>query len=244
MEFDSESASLWESSGIATSPEAVREKSEKQKESYKKAQAQIQRAQKDEKKAKWDNDELFHILTRCIQNPYYESLIPTITGLLVIALPSRPIIGILALIYPDAAHHVFGAIGNPERIQLMQSLYRYEESWDFHERDLHISIWEWISVWIDSFDKYIIMDGSSLIMQKKFLTLIDDSEWVILSGITDFVYFFFQSRNIVISLATTESYARFILKNIRGNLEKSLTNHPDIDLIQKWETSDATLFWL
>ena len=38
--------------GGTPSPEAIREKSEKQKESYKKAQAQIQRAQKDEKKAK------------------------------------------------------------------------------------------------------------------------------------------------------------------------------------------------
>lgn len=124
----------------------------------------------------------------------------------------------------------------------MQSLHRYEESWDFHERDLHSSIGEWISVWIDSFDKYIITEGSSLIMQKKFLTLIDESESVILSGITDFVYFFFQSRNIVISLATTEAYARFILKNIRGNLEKALQNNPDRDLLQKEDSNDAALF--
>lgn len=244
MEFESESTSVWESSGITTSSEAIREKSEKQKESYKKAQAQIQRAQKDEKKAKGDNNELFHILTRCIQNPYYESLIPTITRLLVIALPSRPIIGMLALIYPDATHHVFGAINTGERIHLMQALHRYDEAWDFHERDLHSSIWEWMSVWIESFDKYIIIDGSSLIMQKKFLTLIDDSESVILCGITDFVYFFFQSRNIVISQATTESYARFILKNIRGNLEKSLSNHEERDLFQKEDSDDSVLFWL
>jgi hypothetical protein len=50
----------------------VREKSEKQKESYKKAQTQIQKSKKDEKKAKGDNEELFHILTRFISNPYYE----------------------------------------------------------------------------------------------------------------------------------------------------------------------------
>ncbi len=37
---------------MISSAEGIREKSEKQKESYKKVQAQLQRAQKDEKKAK------------------------------------------------------------------------------------------------------------------------------------------------------------------------------------------------
>ena len=99
-----------ESPESTSSPEAIREKSEKQKESYKKAQAQIQRAQKDEKKAKGDNDELFQILTRFIQNPYYESLVPRLTELLSIAFPSRPILGMLALIYPDAAYLVLSTI--------------------------------------------------------------------------------------------------------------------------------------
>lgn len=227
-----------------SSPEAVREKSEKQKESYKKAQAQIQRAQKDEKKAKWDNDELFHILTRFIQNPYYESLVPQVTELLVIALPSRPIIGILALIYPDAAHHVFHAIAEWDRIHLMQSLHRYESPWTFHERDLHATLREWMSVWIDSFDRYIITEESSLIMQQKFLTMIEQSESIILSGITEFVLFFFQSRNISISRSITESYSRFILVNIRTTLQKSLNSHPDKDIIQKETVADIALFGL
>jgi len=49
---DFDSTSSMEQTEASGSPEAIREKSEKQKESYKKAQAQIQRAQKDEKKAK------------------------------------------------------------------------------------------------------------------------------------------------------------------------------------------------
>ena len=228
----------------APSPEAVREKSEKQKESYKKAQAQIQRAQKDEKKAKWDNDELFHILTRFIQNPYYETLVPQVTELLSIALPSRPIIGMLALIYPDAAHHVFHTIGEWDRIHLMQSLHRYDEPWIFHERDLHASLREWISTWIDSFDRYMITEGSSLIMQKKFFTMIEESESTILSGITEFVLFFFQSRNIIISRSTTEAYSRFILKNIRSTLQKSIFAHPDADIAADKPLDDMNLFGL
>lgn len=225
------------------SPEAVREKSEKQKESYKKVQAQIQRAQKDEKKAKWDNDELFQILTRFIQNPYYEVLIPQVTDILSIALPSRPIIGMLALIYPEAAHHVIYAIWAPERIYQMQSLYRYDDLWIFQERDLHTTIRQWMSTWIDSFDRYIVIWESSIVMQQKFLTMIDASEKPILVAISAFVGFFFQSRNIVISLSTIDSYSRFILKNIRTTLQKSLQGHPDKDITQGEVIADTTLFW-
>lgn len=242
-EFESTS-SLGEASSIGWSPEALREKSEKQKESYKKAQAQIQRAQKDEKKAKHDNDELFHILTRCISNPFYESLVPRLTELLSITLPSRPIIGMLALVYPEAAHHVLHTIGQGDRIRLLQSLHRYLEPWNFIESELHETIRQWITVWIDSFDSYILIEGSSLIMQKKFLTMIYSAEAPILGGITDFVYFFFQSRNIIISAATVESYGRFIIKNIRENLEKSLNNHPEMDIFQKEDTIDSNLFGL
>lgn len=232
------------SEGVISSPEVVREMSEKQKESYKKAQAQIQRAQKDEKKAKWDNDELFHILTRFIQNPYYETLIPQVTRLLSISLPSRPIIGMLALIYPDAAHHVFHMIAEWERIHLMQALHRYEDPWTFHERDLHATLREWMSTWIDSFDRYMTIDGSSLIMQKKFLLMIESSEAAILRAIDGFVSFFFQSRNILISSSTTEAYSWFILKNIRTTLQKSLFASPDADMVVDETVIDMTLFGL
>jgi hypothetical protein len=226
------------------SPEAVREKSEKQKESYKKAQAQIQRAQKDEKKAKWDNNNLFQILTRFIQNPYYESLILPVTELLGEALPSRPIIGILALVYPDAAHHVFHTIGQGGRIHLIQWLYHYNEPWTFHERDLHATLREWVSIWIDSFDRYMTIEGSSLIMQKKFFTMIDQSENSILAGITEFVLFFFQSRNIVISRSTTEGYSKFILTNIKKTLQKSIFMSPDADMVLDETVIDMNLFGL
>lgn len=229
--------------GIA-SPETVREKSEKQKESYKKAQAQIQRAQKDEKKAKQDNDELFQILLRFIKNPYYESLVPRVTDLLIAAMPSRPIIGMIALIYPDAAHYILQIIGKTEDIHILKTLYRYDEPWIFHEWNLHETIRKWMSIWIDSFDKYIVSDDSSIIMQKKFIAMIDESEKIILWWLTDFLFFFFESRNIIISYTTTESYARFILKNLYKTLEKSVSAHPDKDIILEQDLTDSALFWL
>lgn len=241
---DLDITSWWEHSESIYVPEAVREKSEKQKEVYKKAQVQIQRAQKDEKKAKWDNDELFHILTRFIQNPYYESLVPQVTELLTIALPSRPIIGMLSLIYPEAAHYVFHSIGLPERIDMMRILYRYDEPWSFHESQLHESLRSWISIWIDSYDKYLVAEDASLIMQKKFFMMIQNSERVILSWITEFVFFFFQSRNIVISRSTTEAYSLFILNNISKTLENSVSIHPDKEITQEEQVANTTLFGL
>lgn len=227
-----------------SAPEVVREKSEKQREAYKKAQVQIQRAQKDEKKAKQDNDELFQILLRFIKNPYYESLIPRVTDLLAAAMPSRPIIGMIALIYPDAANYILHIIGKSEDIHVLKTLHRYDEPWIFHEWNLHESIRKWMSIWIDSFDKYIVSDDASIIMQKKFIAMIDESEKIILWGITDFVFFFFESRNIIISYATTESYARFILNNLYKTLEKSLNSHPDKDIILEQDITDSALFWL
>ena len=126
----------------------------------------------------------------------------------------------------------------------MQSLHRYEEPWVFHERDLHATLREWISTWIDSFDRYMITEGSSLIMQKKFFIMIEQVESTILSGITTVVLFFFQSRNITISPSTTESYARFILKNIRSTLQKSILRHPDIDMASDKPLDDMILFGL
>jgi hypothetical protein len=150
----------------------------------------------------------------------------------------------LALIYPDAAHHVFHAIWESERIHQMQSLHRYDEPWIFHEWDLHETLRGWMSIWIDSFDKYIVSAWASLIMQKKFATMIEQSESLILSGITEFVLFFFQSRNIVITRSVTEPYSRFILKNIRSTLQASISRNPDGDIIIDDSKIDMSLFGL
>jgi hypothetical protein len=88
-----------------------------------------------------------------------------------------------------------------------------------------------MTLWIDAFDRFIVLDNSSIIMQKKFVSQIDSQEDMILSSITDIVSFFFHSRNIIISSSTTESYARFILKNIRATLQKSIISHPDSDIV-------------
>ena len=100
-----------------------------------------------------------------------------------------------------------------------------------------------MTLWIDAFDRFIVQNESSVIMQKKFMSLIDSHETLILASVTDIVSFFFHSRNIVIVPSTTESYARFILKNIRATLQKSILSHPDSDIITVDESMiDMNLF--
>lgn len=243
MGLDDMDISEW-SEWWSVGTEKTREQSEKQKESYKKAQAQIQRAQKDEKKAKWDNNELFQILIQFIQDPHYDSLTPVVTELLMASTPARPIIALLALVYPDATHHVFHAIWESERIHLLKTLHHYDEPWGFHESALHESIRQWITLWIESLDRYIVLDGTSIMTQQKFAYVIEEKEAIILYGITEFVLFFFQSRNIVISRSTTGSYAQFILKNIRQTLQKSIDSHPDVDMLGAVSVNEMDLFGL
>ena len=116
-----------------SSSEKSPEKSEKQRESYKKAQAQIQKSQKDEKKAKGDNTDLFHILERFIQNPYYEELIPLITTLLGKSVPSRYIVSLISLFYPEATIHLLRTIGRHDDINLLLSLHHEAVRIDFDE---------------------------------------------------------------------------------------------------------------
>jgi competence protein ComGF len=171
-------------------------------------------------------------------------LTPIVTELLTISLPARPIIALLALIYPDATHHVFHATGESERIHLLKTLHHYDEPWGFHESTLHESIRRWMTVWIESLDRYIVLEGTSIMMQKKFSLLIEEKELIILQSITEFVLFFFQSRNIIISRSTTGSYAQFILKNIRQTLQKSIDTHPDADMIRQVPVTEMDLFGL
>lgn len=239
---DFESSSLPESSGWT---EAVKEKSEKQRETYKKAQSQLQKSQKDEKKAKADSDDLFAILLRFIQNPYYENLIPTVTELLQLGVPPRFIIGLTALVYPESALYVLTKIGKKEGIESLLSIHRYPEQIEFDEKNLHPSIRNWMSYWVQFSGIYLIKPDASEILGKKLSDILEKNETrlVIESGIHQFLQFFFTSRNIVISSKVTDSYAQFIIREYRKTLEQFLQNS-DADLTGNHEMNQIHLFGL
>lgn len=230
---------MWLSSGSDKAPE----KSEKQKESYKKAQAQIQKSQKDEKKAKGDNDSLFIILSRFIQNPYYEEIVPLITNLLAKTVPSRYIISIIALFYPEATIHVLNSIWRHDDINILLSLKHEAVAKDFNESNLDPTIRKWMSTWIYVSQLYITHADISVIMQNKLLKSLRDDEDLV-SALSRGLEFFFASRNLNTDQKTMLRYARHItgeyvraLELAHANIDRSLLE--DIPNIE-----DHMFFWL
>lgn len=212
-----------ESSGLTGAAEAPSEKSEKQREASKKAQSQLQKTQKDEKKAKVDNDVLFQILSHFIKNPYYEELVPFVTRLLEIGFPSRYILGLVALVYPDAALHLFTAIWHHDKAMKITSLHRYSEMTDFHEQDIHASLREWVSLWINALEKYITFADASVVTSQKLVILLSDTHSQNAIGSAErFFRFFFVSRNVNISEKQSLQYARFITDTLIQILSKNL----------------------
>lgn len=239
-EFDS--TSIESSDSPWAGAEKSQEQSEKQRESYKKAQAQIQRSQKDEKKAKWDNDNLFLILERFIQNPYYEELIPLVTELLRKSTPSRYIISLISLFYPEATIHLLKSIDKQSDIDKLLSLHREPTPIEFHESTLHPTIRNWMSVWVQSSQLYLTHTDMSLVMQNKLLIWLKDDPYFT-SAIAECLYFFFTSRNLKTEKNIMMRYAQHIGVEYKTLLTASLQDTAD-DILDTPTVDDHTLFGL
>ncbi len=231
-----------ESSGLSGSQEAPSEKSEKQKESSKKAQSQLQKTQKDEKKAKVDNDELFTILSKFIQNPFYEELIPLVNQLLEKSFPSRPILALVALIYPEATLYILDQIGKRDEIVRMTSLYRYQTLQIFEEKTLHESIRGWISFWMSFSSQFLVQESNSVVLGQKLLILLEsDDRKIFTEALMRFFQFFLTTRNIEINESLARSYSVFIV----SEFEKIITHwmeQADGDLRSSQDIDVKTLF--
>ena len=77
----------------------TKEQQKERKDNYSKSIAWIQRTQKDEKKAKKDNDYLFDIIKEILKDPKYDILLPFVVDTLKIQSPSNFILWALSLVY-------------------------------------------------------------------------------------------------------------------------------------------------
>lgn len=214
--------------GIDVSGQVSEKAREEYSEKAKKAQIQLKKIQKDEKMAKWDNDKLFLILQRFLSDSYYESLIAEIVYFMQVGVPSREIIALLSLFYPDATFYVADSLGKKDKLNLLLSLPRSETIQFFDEKNIHPAISWWMREWIVLMESFVISPDSSILMMKKFSELISGQELAnIEKNFTTFIIFFFQTRNIKIDDATARNYARFILKNLRDNLFKYLQSQSE-----------------
>lgn len=225
-----------------TSAEAPSERSEKQKESSRRAQSQLQKTQKDEKKAKQDNDDLFLILSRFIQNPFYEDLIPSVILLLQNSYPSRFILVIIALVYPEAAHYLFQKIGKNIPPDVYTKIHRYPEAHQFHDHHLDPSIRDWVTLWMSSAQDFLSQSESSVILHQKTLNLFDASTRSIAEkSVSIFFSFFLWTSNVTIDAKKSEAYAVFIVSEYE-NVIRTFLDHADEDLKKQSSINSNDLF--
>ena len=225
-----------------TSAEGPSEKSEKQKESSRRAQSQLQKTQKDEKKAKQDNDDLFVILSRFIQNPLYEELIPSVILLLQNSYPSRFILVIIALVYPEASQYLLQKIGKNISPDTYKEIHRYPEMHQFHDDHLDTSIRDWVTLWMSSAQEFLSQSESSVILHQKTLDLFASSTRSIAEkSVSIFFSFFLQSSNVTIESKKSETYAVFIISEYENVLHTFL-DHADADLKKQTTINTNDLF--
>ena len=213
-----------------TSREAPSEKSEKQKEVSRRAQVQLQKTQKDEKKAKGDNNDLFLLLARFIKNPLYEELIPSITLLLQHAYPSRFILTLIALVYPEAAHYLFEKMEKEISLEKYTHFYSYPERHMFHNDDIHPSLRDWVTLWMTSSQQFLVGASASAILIEKLDLLLSWTERSIaIQSISDIFQHFFSTKNVTLEKAKADTYSHFILAQLEQALSEYLkSSDPDL----------------
>lgn len=203
--------------------ENIWETSEQYQEKARKTQSQLKKIQKDEQFAKEDNQKLFLILSRFIQDLYYQSLIWDISRLLQISVSSRWILAFISLFYPDATYFVSDTLQKKEKLNLLLKLPKYSELQNFDEKTISPQITSWITEWIRLMEEFLVHDSGSILMIKK---MHQDISWqhsfVIVESISHFLIFFFATRNITISEEKSMEFARFIQKNLSELLWKYL----------------------
>lgn len=218
-------------------PEQARESWEQYQERAARTQAQLKRIQRDEKQAKNDNQKLFLILSRFIQDAYYADLITDVSVLLSSNIPARGVLAFIALLYPDATYYVADTLGKKEKMKLLLALPRYETLTEFDESSVHADIRKWITEWIVLMNEFLVHESASKIMTKKFLILISQSHTAIIQqALSHFLIFFFSTRNIVISEEKAREYVGFIQKNLASHLQAYWVMHEaEIDAITRDE---------
>lgn len=215
----------------------TRETSEQQKEkkdSYKKWLAGIQRTQKDEKKAKKDNDFLFKIVSKILENEKYDILLPFIVELLEIGTPSNFILWGLSLVYEPAVEIIRNNYSGKEWLissnsnsplptgeglgvrdnKLTFNYQKTAELIEFSEENLDKILRNRINEWIEDIYKVVSNDPSTII-SNRFLSLTLDKEKIkFINFLSSLLTFFFYDLNIVIQKNTAFNYSQFILWEI------------------------------
>lgn len=214
MSLDEYSYDIDNSESPWSSPEQVKEVSEKFKESIKKASAWIARTQKDEKKAKKYDFLLANFLVKIIIDKKYDSVLENIFKVMDFWYSSNFILWILSLINLEVSNKI-REISWKEQISFD---FRLEEIWEFDDNNMRKPIKDRINLWIEDIIDATTIDFSS-IQNKRNIELLDKDWKVIIIFTAQIISFFLNEANISIKKDKAISISKFIISEVKSAIK-------------------------
>ncbi|RAL57937.1 hypothetical protein BLD25_01110 [Candidatus Gracilibacteria bacterium GN02-872] len=214
MSLDEYSYDIDNSESPGSSPEQVKEVSEKFKESIKKASAGITRTQKDEKKAKKYDFLLANFLVKIIIDKKYDSVLENIFKVMDFGYSSNFILGILSLINLEVSNKI-REISGKEQISFD---FRLEEVGEFDDNNMRKPIKDRINLWIEDMIDATTIDFSS-IQNKRNIELLDKDGKVIIIFTAQIISFFLNEANISIKKDKAISISKFIISEVKSAMK-------------------------
>ena len=214
MSLDEYSYDIDNSESPWSSPEQVKEVSEKFKESIKKASAWIARTQKDEKKAKKYDFLLANFLVKIIIDKKYDSVLENIFKVMDFWYSSNFILWILSLINLEVSNKI-REISWKEQIIFD---FRLEEILEFDDNNMRKPIKDRINLWIEDMIDATTIDFSS-IQNKRNIELLDKDWKVIIIFTAQIISFFLNEANISIKKDKAISISKFIISEVKSAMK-------------------------
>lgn len=214
MSLDEYSYDIDNSESPWSSPEQVKEISEKFKESIKKASAWIAKTQKDEKKAKKYDFLLANFLVKIIIDKKYDSVLENIFKVMDFWYSSNFILWILSLINLEVSNKI-REISWKEQIIFD---FRLEEIWEFDDNNMRKPIKDRINLWIEDMIDATTIDFSS-IQNKRNIELLDKDWKVIIIFTAQIISFFLNEANISIKKDKAISISKFIISEVKSAMK-------------------------
>lgn len=214
MSLDEYSYDIDNSDSPWSSPEQVKEISEKFKESIKKASAWIAKTQKDEKKAKKYDFLLANFLVKIIIDKKYDSVLENIFKVMDFWYSSNFILWILSLINLEVSNKI-REISWKEQIIFD---FRLEEIWEFDDNNMRKPIKDRINLWIEDMIDATTIDFSS-IQNKRNIELLDKDWKVIIIFTAQIISFFLNESNISIKKDKAISISKFIISEVKSAMK-------------------------
>ena len=210
--FDSwmdDSLDIW----IGKSPEAIKERSEKQKEWYSKALAGISRSRKDEKKSHFQDDLLAKIIWIIIKDGKSDEIIKLLTQLSDAEFPSFITAGIISITSPEAVHCI---LQHYRLVSWFPVLSPRIVSIQFQQENLTQNEKLYINAWIELIF-VLIKTSPSAVYLKRLKNNLQINETVLIEAISTW-FTIFLSKLSITETKEIKIYSKFIVSEIQKSL--------------------------